>query len=139
MEWSPWESNSCSASNEIHCLPWFLKGHYCVHRSQHLSLSWVRWTQPTPFCHTSSRCSPISSYLCLGLQVVSSHQVFCLTIPFFSVCLPQWYLWENIVWSSSLCSFFLYLRSRYCPQHPVLKHLQCMFKFQIHTMQQIKL
>ena len=64
MEQSPsWEANQFAASQEIPCISWNRKVHYCIHSVRHLSLSWASSIQSVPPHPTSWRSILISSPL----------------------------------------------------------------------------
>jgi len=149
MEQSPWEVSNYSASWETLCLLWNLKVHYHVHKRPPL----VPLLSHTHLSHTS-HCSLVfililSSHLCLshlsGLFLSSFLTKILYIFLIFPVCYmphpshpPSFDCPNNIWWSIQVTKLltvqsfpashhFLHLRSKYSPQHPVLKQSQRVF------------
>jgi len=124
--------------NKIPFFSWKPKDHYRIHKTCHCSLTWVRWVQSK-----NSRLNSPKSILMLAFYLCPSNS-------------PSFEHNNNIPWSWSLLKLhimesspaschFLPLRSKYSPQHPVLRHPQSMFfcvwetKFHTYTKQHVTL
>jgi hypothetical protein len=109
-----------------------VKKFIALYGARHWSLSWARWIQSTPSNAISVRPITVSSSH-LRLEVISPMRA-ASPLPSY----PPWFDQLNDIWwclqvkmllnmqSSSASCLFLFLRSKYSPQHPVLKHLKCM-------------
>ena len=69
MEQKPsWEANRSSATQEIPCILWNQKVHYCVHNSPPPILSWARSIQSMPYPTSQISILILSFHLRLGLS-----------------------------------------------------------------------
>jgi hypothetical protein len=98
--------------NPVHPIPaYFLTIHFNIILPPTSRPSW--WSLSFWLSHQNPVCIPLRSNACY--------------VP-YSTHLP-WFHHSNKVWASSLCNFlhpnrhFIPLRSKYSPQHPVLKYL----------------
>jgi hypothetical protein len=147
MEQIPsWEAASHSASQEIPRLLWNPKVHYQPLATILNQMHPVH-ILPSCFCKMHSN---IFSHLRLGVPnglfpsgfrtnisyaflVSSMHATCCTHLILFALITLLIFGDAYKLWCSSLCSLlqpprhFLHLRSRYSPQHPVLKHLRSEF------------
>jgi hypothetical protein len=145
-----WETNSCSATQEIPSILWNPKVHYRVHKSPPAVPSWARWIKPTLLHPTSLRSMLIlPSHLRRGLRsglFPSCFPTKNLHALLSNACYMHWSSHPDLsitvifakyykLWSLSLCNFLK--ASKYYHQCPVPKHSQHMFFHQRDT--QIKL
>jgi hypothetical protein len=148
MELSPsWEAASHSATRELYGTQRFIT---VFTRVLHLSISRARWIQSIPHQPISLRYILIwSTHLRLGLPSsvflsgFSINNLHAFLFPPIRATCPAHLNFLDVIvvvildgkytlWSSLLCSFLQplvtsSLRSKYSPQHPVLKHPQSMF------------
>ena len=150
IEHSPsWKADQFSASQEIPRLLWKPKVHYHIQNCPNLSLSWASSIQSTPPYPTPWRSTLLlSSHRHLGLPsgffpsgFPTKHLYTPLLSPTLVTCLANLILIDlfNLTifgeqyrsLSSLLCSFLhspvIPLRTKYSPQHPILKHPQPTF------------
>jgi hypothetical protein len=135
--WSPfWEANSCSATQEIHNILWIT----VFTRARHWYLSWARWIQSTPpsyFLQIHSNITLLSTSRCpywslsLGLPTKT---VYAFHFSLIRATYPNNLFilliitWQGVQVMKILITLFwpayylIHFRSKYSPQHPVLKH-----------------
>jgi hypothetical protein len=140
MEQRPWEANNHSASQEITHLYEIQSFITIFTKAHHWSLTSAKWTQSTTFYPISLRSIlTLPSDLHLGLpsglfpQMFSNQysvHIFHLShmchMPCHLILLDE-VMKLLIMQSPSASCHFLPHRSKYSPQHPVLKHPQSMF------------
>jgi len=147
---SSWETNNCCANEGITHLLWNQKVHHCVHKSPPMAPT---LSQMTPVHNFSSLFSKIHSSITLpsmpksskwSLPFTFSDQNFVCTSHLcseWSMHCPYHSLWfdhPNNIWrSTQVMELFImqfypsptssFLRPKYSPQHPVLRHPQSVF------------
>jgi hypothetical protein len=132
------ETHSCSSGLEIRRLLRNSKLHYRAQKSP--PLSWARRIQSTPPIYLSSHFNFIP-HLCLGLQNDLSLHTFRLKFVWISNLFHACYMLRPSkhilcrvqIMKPSLCKCLHPLvssshRCKYYPQHPVLKHPQCVLE-----------
>jgi len=150
MEQSPWEANSHSATQEVPRLLWNLRfiTDFKVARLWFPSRAWCIQSTPSPFSLRSSlilfshlshlrQCLPSDLFpsgfptkitfelsLACVLHAPSTQSSFILSSQLYLVMRTSYEAPRYVVFSFSC--YFLPLRSKYFPQHPVLRYLQSM-------------
>jgi hypothetical protein len=170
MELSPSsEVTSCSATQEFPNIFWSRKSHYCVHKGPLLvpipSQINPIYTTPSRLCriHLNIILQPISraSWWCLYFWLSHQNPIH-VPVRFMRAICPahliilgltfQLHIWRRVQVTKILITqfspvsyYFILLRSRYSPQHPVLKissvhivPLMSVTKFHTHTKLQAK-
>jgi hypothetical protein len=145
MELSPsWEVASCVATQELPSILWNPKVHCRVHNSPPLFpiLSQISPVHTTPFYLSKIHFNMIHPPTSWSLSLWLSHQYpICIPVRPHSCYMPcpshpTWLDHSNYTWRSvqvmkllnmqfpPTSPYFIPLRSKYSPQHPVLKHLK---------------
>lgn len=141
---SSWKANSCSATQEIISILWKRKVQYCIQKNRPtVSISWVRWIQPTLshpvslrwililFCNLAQVFPEVSSW-CFLIKILyaflSSPLRACVFIFSSLILLCQQYLSRNKNYGApnyaNVSSIFLLVpfKSKYPSYNPVIKH-----------------
>jgi hypothetical protein len=134
MERRPWEASSCSTTQEFpnFCgIRWFI---IAFTRDLHRSLSWARWLESVlPHFISLLYTLTLSSHLRLGLpgclfpSGFPTNTICAFLCSRISATYPTYLiLFDLIILIISPAScHFIHLGFKFFPQHPVLKHSQC--------------